>query len=250
MAVQLLEGKVALVTGAGGGIGRAAALAYAREGAKVMVSDINAESCEETAALIRGIGGEARIKTCNVAKEEEVAALVSQTVADFGRLDCAFNNAGISPPPVAEINLDSFRRTVDINLMGVAYGLKFQTEYMVKNGGGTIVNTASIAAVSGNGTLDYCATKHAVLGMTRSTALRYATQGIRVNAVCPGVIETPMTAPLIKDPAMKARLDAMCPMGRMGKAEEIADAVIWLSSPKSSFVTGQAIVVDGGFMSR
>ncbi|CAB1369808.1 glucose 1-dehydrogenase [Denitratisoma oestradiolicum] len=247
MAGLLFEGKAALVTGAGGGIGRAAAIAFAKEGASVMVADVNAAGCEETVGLIRAAGGKAEFMLCNVTKEEEVAALVAGTVAKFGRLDSAFNNAGISTSR-PEINMDDFRRVIDINLMGVAYGLKYQIEHMIAHGGGTIVNTASIAGLTGSGTLEYCASKHAVVGMTRSGALRYAKQGVRVNAVCPGVIETPMTAPLIKDPAMKAHLDTMCPIGRMGKAEEIAEAVIWLCSAKSSFVTGQALAVDGGFM--
>ena len=236
-----------MVTGAAGGIGRAAAIAYAQEGARVMVADLNAAAGEETVALIRGAGGEAQFMACNVAQEQEVAALVAKTVQTFGSLDCAFNNAGITNSS-PKIDMDVFRRVIDINLMGVAYGLKYEIEQMLKQGGGVIVNTASIAGLSGKGCLDYCASKHAVIGMTRSAALRYAALGIRVNAVCPGVIETPMTAPLIKDPVMKAHLDGMCPIGRMGKAEEVADAVIWLSSPKSSFVTGQSLAVDGGFM--
>ena len=246
----LLEGKVALVTGAGSGIGRAAALAFAREGAKVMVSDVNAASVEETASLIGQAGGQALAMTCNVASEKEVEAMVARAVAEFGRLDCAFNNAGISVLPTATIDLESFRRTIDINLMGVAYGMKFEIEQMLKQGGGVIINTGSIASLSGNGQLDYAASKHAVVGMVRSAALRYAAEGIRVNAVCPGVIVTGMTDPLIKDPVMKARIEALTPMGRMGTAAEIAEAVIWLCSDKASFITGQALAVDGGCLCR
>lgn len=250
MSAQSLAGKVALVTGAGSGIGRAASLLFAREGAKVMVSDVNAASCEETLGLVRQAGGTAASMPCDVAKEKEVEALVARTVAEFGRLDCAFNNAGISVLPKAEIDLDSFRRTIDINLMGVAYGIKFEIEQMLKQGGGVIINTGSIAALSGQGQLDYAASKHAVVGMTRSAALRYAPAGIRVNAVCPGVIVTGMTDPLIKDPAMKKLIEGMTPMGRMGTADEIAEAVVWLCSDKASFVTGQALAVDGGCLCR
>lgn len=246
----LLEGKIALITGAGSGIGRAAALAFAREGAKVMVSDVNVASVEETAELVRKAGGQALAMACNVASEQEVEALVNKTVAEFGRLDCAFNNAGVSVPPKATIDLDVFRHTIDVNVMGVAYGMKFEIEQMLKQGGGVIINTGSIAALSGNGQLEYAASKHAVVGMVRSAALRYAAQGIRVNAVCPGVIITGMTDPLIKDPVMKARIEALTPMGRMGTAAEIAEAVIWLCSDKASFITGQALAVDGGCLCR
>jgi len=244
-----MQGKVALVTGAGSGIGRATAIAFAQEGARVMVADVNAEGGQETVALIRGEGGEAECMPCNVANEEEVCALVAQTVKTFGRLDCAFNNAGVTNS-LPEIDMKLFRRSIEINLMGVAYGLKYEIEHMLKHGGGTIVNTASISGLSGSGTLDYCASKHAVIGMTRSAALRYASEGIRVNAVCPGVIETPMTVSVFTDPNLKAHIEAMTPMRRMGKPEEIADAVIWLCSAKSSFVSGQAIAVDGAFMCR
>lgn len=249
MSTSLFEGKVALVTGAGSGIGRASALAFAREGAMVMVSDVNAASCEETAAMIGQTGRQAAFMACNVASEQEVQALVARTVAEFGRLDCAFNNAGISNSR-PDFDLDLFRRTIEINLYGVAYGVKFQLEQMVKQKSGAIVNTASIAGLSGQGMPDYVASKHGVVGITRSAALRYAALGIRVNAVCPGVIATGMTDPLMKDPEMKARIEAMTPMQRMGTADEIAEAVIWLCSDKASFVTGQALAVDGGCLCR
>jgi NAD(P)-dependent dehydrogenase (short-subunit alcohol dehydrogenase family) len=247
--MALFDGKVALVTGAGSGIGRATALAFAREGAKVMVSDVNAVSCEETAVMIGKAGGKAAFMGCNVASEQEVKALVTRTVTEFGRLDCAFNNAGISNSR-PDFDLDLFRRTIEINLNGVAYGVKFQLEQMLKQKSGAIVNTASIAGLSGMGTPDYVASKHGVVGITRSVAVRYAAMGIRVNAVCPGVIATGMTDPLMKDAEMKARIEAMTPMQRMGTADEIAEAVIWLCSDKASFVTGQALAVDGGCLCR
>lgn len=247
--MALFDGKVALVTGAGSGIGRATALAFAREGAKVMVSDVNAVSCEETAVMIGKAGGKAAFMGCNVASEQEVKALVTRTVTEFGRLDCAFNNAGISNSR-PDFDLDLFRRTIEINLNGVAYGVKFQLEQMLKQKSGAIVNTASIAGLSGMGTPDYVASKHGVVGITRSVAVRYAAMGIRVNAVCPSVIATGMTDPLMKDAEMKARIEAMTPMQRMGTADEIAEAVIWLCSDKASFVTGQALAVDGGCLCR
>lgn len=249
MTTGILAGKVALITGAAGGIGRASAIAFAREGAKVMVADINEAGGLETRQLIRDAGGEAEFMACRVDIEEQVAVLVQRTVDTFGSLDCAFNNAGISTT-ATELKIDAFRRTVDINLMGVVHGMKYELEQMLKQGGGTIVNTGSIAGLTGNGTLDYCASKHAVVGVTRSAALHYASRGIRVNAVCPGVIETAMVTELMPDPKMKARIVGMMPMGRMGQPEEIAEAALWLSSPKSSFVTGQAIAVDGGLMCR
>lgn len=199
--------------------------------------------------MIGKAGGKAAFMGCNVASEQEVKALVTRTVTEFGRLDCAFNNAGISNSR-PDFDLDLFRRTIEINLNGVAYGVKFQLEQMLKQKSGAIVNTASIAGLSGMGTPDYVASKHGVVGITRSVAVRYAAMGIRVNAVCPGVIATGMTDPLMKDAEMKARIEAMTPMQRMGTADEIAEAVIWLCSDKASFVTGQALAVDGGCLCR
>jgi len=249
MSDRLFAGRSALVTGAGSGIGRAAALAYAREGARVMVSDVNAESGAATARSIAEAGGDARFLACDVASETAVQELVAATVEAFGRLDCAFNNAGITNAR-PDFDLDVFRQLIAVNLLGVAYGIKFEVEQMLRQGGGTIVNTASIAGLSGSGSPDYVASKHGVVGLTRSAALRYAAKGIRVNAVCPGVVITGMTDPLLKNPQMKAHIEAMTPMGRMGTAEEIAEAVIWLSSDKASFVTGQALAVDGGCLCR
>ena len=241
------DGKVALVTGASGGIGRATALAFAQSGASVVVSDVNDAGGEETAALITEAGGKAVFQHCNVANGEEVKALIARAVSEFGRLDFAHNNAGINNMGANEYEDDVWDRAIAINLSGVMYCMREEAEVMLKQGKGAIVNTASINGLVGNGAQPgYCATKHGVVGLTRHGALRWAAAGIRVNAVCPGVIETPMTAPLAANPDMRKILDGMTPMGRMGKAEEIASAVLWLCSDQASFVTGHPMVIDGG----
>lgn len=242
-----LEGKVALVTGAGGGIGRAAAEAFARSGASVMVSDVNEAGGTETVALIEAMGGKAAFVRCDVSKAEEVKAMVAATVATFGGLDCAFNNAGINRITDDQYDDAIWERDIAINLSGVMRCMREEAAVMLERGGGAIVNTASINGLVGNGGQPaYTAAKHGVVGLARHGALRWAKAGIRVNAVCPGVIETPMTAPLVQNPEMKALIDGMTPMGRMGQASEIAEAVVWLCSPAASFVTGHAMVVDGG----
>jgi NAD(P)-dependent dehydrogenase (short-subunit alcohol dehydrogenase family) len=242
-----LEGKVALVTGAGGGIGRAAAEAFARSGASVMVSDVNEAGGAETVALIEAAGGKAAFVRCDVSKADEVKAMVAATVEKFGGLDCAFNNAGINRITDDQYDDAIWERDIAINLSGVMRCMREEAAYMLQNGGGAIVNTASINGLVGNGGQPaYTAAKHGVVGLARHGALRWAKAGIRVNAVCPGVIETPMTAPLVQNPEMKALIDGMTPMGRMGSASEIAEAVVWLCSSAASFVTGHAMVVDGG----
>lgn len=242
-----LEGKVALVTGAGGGIGRAAAEAFARSGASVMVSDVNEAGGAETVALIEAAGGKAAFVRCDVSNAGEVKAMVAATVATFGGLDCAFNNAGINRITDDQYDDAIWERDIAINLSGVMRCMREEAAVMLERGGGAIVNTASINGLVGNGGQPaYTAAKHGVVGLARHGALRWAKAGIRVNAVCPGVIETPMTAPLVQNAEMKALIDGMTPMGRMGQASEIAEAVVWLCSPAASFVTGHAMVVDGG----
>ena len=239
--------KVALVTGAGGGIGRATALAFAASGAAVLVSDVNDAGGAETVAQIVAVGGKARFQHCDVSRSDDVRAMVSAAVEAFGGLDYALNNAGINVLTSNEYDDDVWERSIGINLSGVMRCMREEAEVMLARGGGAIVNTASINGLVGNpGQPGYVASKHGVVGLTRHGALRWAKAGIRVNAVCPGVIETAMTAPLVADPAMRKVIDGMTPMGRMGQAEEVAAAVLWLCSDAASFVTGHPLVMDGG----
>jgi NAD(P)-dependent dehydrogenase (short-subunit alcohol dehydrogenase family) len=241
------EGKVALVTGASGGIGRATALAFAASGAAVIVSDVNEAGGNETVELITGAGGNAVFKRCDVSVGADVKTLIARAVSEYGRLDFAHNNAGINSMMADEYQDDIWARSLAINLTGVMMCMREEADIMLKQGKGAIVNTASINGLVGNGAQPgYVATKHGVVGLTRHGALRWAKSGIRVNAVCPGVIETPMTAPLASNPDMRKILDDMTPMGRMGQAEEIAAAVLWLCSDQASFVTGHPLVIDGG----
>ncbi len=241
------DGKVALVTGASGGIGRASALAFAAAGAQVVVSDVNVAGGEESVDLIVKAGGKAVFQICDVSKGDDVKALIQREVSEFGRLDFALNNAGVNNLGSNEYEDAVWDRAIGINLTGVMMCMREEAEVMLAQGKGAIVNTASINGLVGNGAQPgYTATKHGVVGLTRHGALRWAKAGIRVNCVCPGVIETPMTAPLTANPEMRQLLDSMTPMGRMGQAEEIAAAVLWLCSDAASFVTGHPLVVDGG----
>jgi NAD(P)-dependent dehydrogenase (short-subunit alcohol dehydrogenase family) len=248
-----LAGKSALVTGGGNGIGRATALAFAREGARVAVADREQASAAETVALINGMGGQAISLTGDVTSEADVTAMIAATVAAFGRVDCAFNNAGVAPHQVDapgqrthEWSVDSFRRMTDINLLGVWLCMKHEIAHMLDNGGGVIVNTASIAGLIGlRSATAYVAAKHGVIGLTKTAAVEYAQESIRVNAVCPGFIETRMTARSQEERGDQIR--AMTPLNRYGKPEEIAEMVVWLCSDRASYVTGAAYAVDGGW---
>jgi NAD(P)-dependent dehydrogenase (short-subunit alcohol dehydrogenase family) len=249
-----LEGKIALVTGAGSGIGRESALAFAACGAQVMVSDVVVESGEETVAQIKAAGGEATFMRADVSQRADVEALIRQTVETYGRLDCAHNNAGIEGDmaPTADCTEANWDRTIAINLKGVWLCMKYEIPQMLEQGGGVIVNTSSVAGLVGFVELPaYVATKHGVAGLTRTAALEYAQQGIRVNAVCPGVIHTPMIDRIVGgDAEAEAQFTALEPVGRMGSPAEVAQAVVWLCSDAASFVTGIAMPVDGGFVAQ
>src|SRR5580700_1075782 len=250
----IVEGKVALVTGGGGGIGRAAALALAREGARVAVADFAAAAARDTVALINADGGQAITLTGDVTRARDVRAMIADTLTAYGRLDCAFNNAGIAPYQVdasgkktAEWSEESFDRMIAVNLKGVWLCMKEEIPHMQSQGGGAIVNTASIAGLIGLVTSSaYVAAKHGVIGLTKTAALEYADAKIRVNAVCPGFIKTQMT-----EKTMRRRGEAIMaqiPLRRMGEPGEIAEMVVWLCSDRASYVTGAAYNVDGGWM--
>jgi NAD(P)-dependent dehydrogenase (short-subunit alcohol dehydrogenase family) len=243
-------GKVAFVTGATSGIGRATALAFAREGASVAVADISEQGNQETARMIEDAGGRALAIRCDVTRAEDVKAALDRTVEAFGRLDFAFNNAGVEQPiaPAADLTEEAWDRIVDIDLRGVFLCMKHEIPLMLKQGGGAIVNTSSGAGVKGiAGQAAYCAAKFGIVGLTKAAALDYAKSNIRVNAVCPGIIETPMMDRFSGGtPEGRARVIAQEPVGRMGKPEEIAEAVVWLCSDAAAFVVGHAMIIDGG----
>ena len=243
-----MTGKVALVTGAGMGIGRAIALAFADEGASVVVVDMNHITAQETVELIKKKGGNGVAVKCDVSNAEEVKNMVETAVKEFGRLDYACNNAGMHLPGVeslVELKEDVWDRYIAVNLKGVMLGMKYEAQVMLKQGGGVIVNTASTSGLLADPTsYSYAASKHGVMGLTKCAALEFAKAGIRVNAVCPGSVETPMVASAPDE--VKQAMLAWMPIGRFGKPEEIAAAVIWLCSDLAAFVTGAGIVLDGG----
>ncbi|MCH7842999.1 MAG: SDR family oxidoreductase [Chloroflexi bacterium] len=250
-----LNNKITLVTGAGSGIGRATSLVLAREGATVVVADIDADGGEQTLSAIKDMGGEGMFVHADVSRAADVEAMVDAAVNAYGRLDCAYNNAGIEGyygGRLHEYPEDTFDRLMDINVKGVWLCLKYEIPQMLKQGGGAIVNTASVAGLVGSRRLSvYSASKHAVIGLTKSAALEYASDGIRVNAVCPGIIDTPMMDRLVEGrDDYAAAIPTRQPIGRKGTPDEIAEAVAWLCSDAASLVTGLAMAVDGAFTAQ
>jgi len=257
-----LDGKVALVTGGGSGIGRATALAFAREDAKVVVADIAVEGGEATVRMIREARGEALFLKADVSKAAEVQALVQSAVETYGRLDCAHNNAGVegssgvAPTPTADITEEHWDYTINVNLKGVWLCMKYEIPQMLSQGGGAIVNTASILGLVGIPTVAaYVASKHGVVGLTKTAALEYAQAGLRINAVCPGFIRTPMVERFAElasrdNPHITEQVTALHPIGRLGAPEEVAEVVVWLCSDAASFVTGHTMTVDGGYVAQ
>lgn len=257
--MKSFQDKVVLITGGSSGIGRVTAVAFAREGAKVVVASRRENEGKETVRLIKEVGSEGIFIRTDISKEAEVRAMVEGTVKAYGRLDYAFNNAGIEgdAAPLAEQTVDNYEAVLGINVRGVFLSMKYEIPQMLKNGGGAIVNTSSIAGLIGFPSFSlYIASKHAVLGLTKTAAIEYAKSGIRINAVAPAVIETNMVDRFVgklavgKEGEMRQQLAAMHPIGRTGKPEEIASAVLYLCSDGASFVTGQTLAIDGGYTAQ
>jgi NAD(P)-dependent dehydrogenase (short-subunit alcohol dehydrogenase family) len=247
-----LRGKVALVTGGTSGIGRDTAILFAKAGAKVVVAGRREAEGKETVEQIRAAGGDGLFVKADVAKASDVEMLVQKTVDKFGRLDVAFNNAGIEGTwvPITEQSEEDWDRTMDINVKGVWLCLKYEIRQMLRQGsGGAIVNMASVAGLMGlAGAATYCASKHSVIGLTKSAALETARNAIRVNVVCPAVIETPMADRAYSEPGINKFVKGLHPVGRFGRPEEISEAVLWMCSDRASFMTGQSLVLDGGLL--
>jgi NAD(P)-dependent dehydrogenase (short-subunit alcohol dehydrogenase family) len=252
---EKLQGKVILVTGGGSGIGRATSLLLAAQGARIMIADYVPEGAEKTVAMIKEAGGVASCVAADVSVSKQVELMVNKTVETYGRIDGAFNNAGIEGrmgTDTATASEENFDRTIASNLKGVFLCMKYEIPQMLKQGGGAIVNTASIAGLVGfEGNSAYNASKHGVIGLTKTAALEYAQKNIRVNCVCPGVIQTPMVARIMDSGQMDERdLMAGEPVGRLGQPAEIGEGVVWLLSEASSFVTGHSLIIDGGWVAR
>jgi len=253
-----LSGAVAMVTGGGSGIGRASALAFARAGAKVAVADLLADRAEAVVDEIRRAGGDALPVTCDLRRPQHAAGLADQVVQAYGRLDCAFNNAGVGGPiqPLDEYPDEAWDDVIATNLTSIFHCMKGEVRQMLKQGGGSIVNCASITGLAGTrGMSAYSASKHGILGLTKTAALEYATRGIRINAVCPGTIHTPAMDDFIRQDPERSQpfIDAMVaaqPIGRLGRPEEVAEAVVWLSSPRASLAVGSGLVIDGGYLAQ
>ena len=252
--MESLNNKIAFVTGGGSGIGRATALAFADRGAKVVIADLNTDGGKETQRLIEEDGGEALFVSCDVGDAGEVAAAIDRCVAVYGRLDCAFNNAGIlgEMSTTADCSEENFDRIMRVNLKGVWLCMKHEIPQMIRQGGGAIVNASSIAGLVGvAGQPIYVASKHGVTGLTKAVGVEYAQQGVRINAVCPGLIRTDLMERIFKaNPELRGEANDWQPMGRVGEPEEVAEAVVWLSSDKASFVVGHTLTIDGGLVAK
>lgn len=246
-----MKDKVVIITGAGSGIGEATAILFAKEYAKVVVSDINEEAGKQVVQRIKNLGGEAVFFKADVASAAENKALVDFAVRTFGHLDIAVNNAGIGGEAnkIVDMSLEGWHRVIDVNFHSVFYGMKYQIEAMLKNGHGSIVNISSIlGSVGFEGSVGYVAAKHAIIGMTKTAALEYSSQNIRINAVGPAFIETPLLDQLDDD--LKKQIVTLHPIGRLGRSQEVAELIYWLGSDKASFATGSYYPIDGGYLAR
>ncbi len=245
-----VDGRVVIVTGAGSGIGRASAIAFAREGGRVIVSDVHDDGAQKTVTTIREAGGEATFVKCDVTDATDVDAMVQSAIDLFGRVDCAHNNAGVVGPTgtlIADYDDAEFDRVMAVNVRSVYLCMKYEIPAMLRSGGGSIVNTASVAGlVAAPGSIGYSASKFAVNGMTKTVAAEYADTGIRVNSICPGFVETPLVDSYLRSENSRSAVARLHPIGRWAQPEEIAEVAVWLCSPAASFVTGANVPVDGG----